>query len=522
MENYFSGKLTLPSLIEQGMQKRLWQGKIRDIQLVSHHLIIIISSGGVQLFDFASQNILWEIDCPIHSATFSPDRRLLATYWGFKIYLWDLQQGKFLTDLKSDSHYVTSNIVFLPDGQTIAFAQAKNGLFFYNLFSHQYTHKIAETREINFLILLDDASMMFFITGDETNDKIISIWDLELTRERKSLKIVNKDFKKYESLSRVISPDYKHIVYGHGKTQKVYLYELDSGKNIQVLEDYTENLKNIASGYHSEKIAMAFSNDGTLFAIGNSDRNLNIWNFKNREYLNNIKVSETGDIFSIRAISFSPNNQYIASVDSDNTIKIWDIHSNQKNYEKQYVQEFRAIALSLERQLLATCGQDGIILYDFNSGEKLKKIASNQEYFHRIYFNSKKNKLIACSFGGKVKVWDIASGVESFCLPGKNYNSMAVHPSQELIAAPVKESNQVEIWNVKSKSLIHNIESHEVNNCNVTFSPDGQVLLIEGSCYYQDDGKTVSFWDVNSGERVQTLRENRPNCHWSEITSFTL
>ena len=37
----FSGKLTSPYLLKQGMEKRLWQGKITGIELLTESLIII-------------------------------------------------------------------------------------------------------------------------------------------------------------------------------------------------------------------------------------------------------------------------------------------------------------------------------------------------------------------------------------------------------------------------------------------------------------------------------------------------
>lgn len=558
----FSGKLISPFLLEQGMEKRLWLGKINSIELFTQSLMIIKSLGGIKLFDFATQKTLWEIDCPMHGATFSPDEKFLITYFYFERYIWDLQQGKFLTELKPYARYITSNVVFLPDGETVAFAEAETGLIFYNLFSQQYTHKVEETREINSLILMDEKTMMVFLTEEGTEDKIISIWDIESTREVKLIKIVNEDFKISGRFWRAISPDYKCIVFAHGKTQKFYLYELESGKQKQVLADYTDNLRNIASGYHSEEISITFSKDGTLFAVGNSDGNINIWDFKNGEYFKMITVAENQDIFSIISMSFSPDNKYLAALDSNNKIQIWELESDRIIYDKEYSKGFRGVALSMETKLFATCKDDQINLYDFDSGEHTKKIEGSEESFCRVYFNSERTKLITLSFGNTIKLWDIKTGEELFSLPQKMYYSVAVHPHQEIIAATVKQSNKVEIWNLASRSLIRTIETSQYNNnsCDLTFSHDGKVLLVEDYDYYKNGNNTISFWDVdsgeflhqlteisasyfifspngkfiageshyydavalfdvNSGERIQEFRENPPNAHWSEITA---
>ena len=231
-------------------------------------------------------------------------------------------------------------------------------------------------------------------------------------------------------------------------------------------------------------------------------------------------------------------------------------------YDKQYNKEFRGVALSMETQLFATCQNDEINLYDFDSGELVKKIEGSQEYFFRVYFNSERTKLITLSFGDTIKLWDIETGAEILSLPEEMYDSVAVHPHQEIIAATVKKSNKVEIWNLTLRSLIRTIETSKYHNdsCDLTFSHDGKILLVEDYNYYKNGKNTISFWDVdsgnflhqltgisanrfifspngkfiagesrhydavalfdlNSGERIREFRENSPNAHWSEITA---
>lgn len=55
-------------------------------------------------------------------------------------------------------------------------------------------------------------------------------------------------------------------------------------------------------------------------------------------------------------------------------MEIWSLDFNQPIYEKQYIKEFRGVALSMEAQLFATCESNEINLHDFNPGEKVKKV----------------------------------------------------------------------------------------------------------------------------------------------------
>ena len=413
--NQFSGKVTLPYLLEQGMQKRLWKGDIIDIKLITKDLIIIVSSAGAELFDLNTNKTLWEIDCPTRDAIISPNFKFLVTPFNYKIYIWDLHKGKLLNEVKP--RWRTSNIAFSPDSQTITFGELDGCLSFYNLITERYETKTVAEQDINHITFSPSGDLVALFSQQDTIK--IEICDVESTKRVRSIEIRTEIEEVIAEFDIVYTPDNQYIIYANGRTQKVYIYDIESGEQFQVLENYTDNPDEIAGGL-CDNIAISFSEDGTLFAIGNCDKKIKLWNFNTKEYLDTITVSKSSKTnFYIKNISFDPNNNSLASVDSDNQITIWNIKNQKKVLTKQYRKNFSRLILSPNNQIFASIDCEGIFeeisLWDFSYGQQLKKIPTNQ-YITNIAFNSKATKLITSCSDDSIKIWDIESGREIFTL----------------------------------------------------------------------------------------------------------
>jgi hypothetical protein len=74
------GDFILPALQQQGMVKRLGQGQARKVIALNQELTVVISAGGATLFNMATGEALWEIDCPAYGGAVSANGRLLALY----------------------------------------------------------------------------------------------------------------------------------------------------------------------------------------------------------------------------------------------------------------------------------------------------------------------------------------------------------------------------------------------------------------------------------------------------------
>ncbi|MDC0838019.1 trypsin-like peptidase domain-containing protein, partial [Limnoraphis robusta] len=119
------GDFTLPALQQQGMIKRLGQGGVRQVIPLNQELMVVIAGGGASLFNLATGEAVWEIDCPALGGAVSADGQLLALRSNKDIYLWDLSTGQLLRQLTGHTRDVRS-VSFSPDGQTLASGSGDN------------------------------------------------------------------------------------------------------------------------------------------------------------------------------------------------------------------------------------------------------------------------------------------------------------------------------------------------------------------------------------------------------------
>ncbi len=507
----FFGKIILPYLLEQGMQKRLWQGRILDIKLIAKDLIIIISSIGAELFNFSRNKTSWEIDCPTESGIISRDNKFLIITWSDKIHVWDLQKGKLFQEFKSC--YFKSNIVFLNDSETIVYGERSGRLNFYNLVSGKLFVKNLGEPDIEFIKLSYDEKLIALVKdSDFSREYFVEIWNLETETKIQQIKLERADI--VDKFNLVFTPDNQHIIYAHGETQKVYIYDLEFGKLVQVFEDYTDNLEEMARGAYSSEITIKFSEDGKILSIGNCDLKIRLWNFETKEYLDQIPVGEFNNISSINAISFSPDNKYLASLNYDNQVQLWNIKNKEKIATKQYRKTFHGLEFNVEQKIFASIDfkkflQD-ITLWDVDSGKHIKIIDKYiDKYITDIALNHLGTKLLATSYDGIIQLWDIESTEEiislNLSLKEEHCTSIAISPDERLISATIvnRGNSKVKIWEIKSSNLIHTIEGNQSGKYIIDFndSCDSKSIIFREDYQY-----IVELWDNSLVNLPRLLR----------------
>jgi WD40 repeat protein len=177
------------------------------------------------------------------------------------------------------------------------------------------------------------------------DDNLIKIWDME-----GNLLHSLKDHKQ-KVWDVAISPDNQHLVSAsEDKTVKIW--------------DLEGHLLHTLKG-HQDAVRTVSTNDKQIMS-GSEDRTIKIWALAGN-LITTLEQHET----TVKGIALSPNQQYLASVDDDGKIILWQAN-NQTWEDIKIIQghdnSIWSVAFSPDSQTVATAGEDAkIILWSLNN-----------------------------------------------------------------------------------------------------------------------------------------------------------
>ncbi|OQR93372.1 transcriptional repressor TUP1-like protein [Achlya hypogyna] len=175
---------------------------------------------------------------------------------------------------------------------------------------------------------------------------------------------------------------------------------------------------------------------------------------------NGAQTNENEDAY-VRSVCFSPDGTKLVAGMPQNTIRIWDIASNEE-------------------------------------GPPL--VGHEAEIYSLDYVN---NLIVSGSGDRKVRLWDARSGECRHVFgtetggPADGVTNVALSPDGRLLAAASLDK-VVRIWNTETSQLMDRLEGHCDSVYSLAFSPDGK-NVISGSL-----DKNIMLWDVSASGRTTT------------------
>ena len=239
---------------------------------------------------------------------------------------------------------------------------------------------------------------------------------------------------------------------------------------------------------------VVFSPDGTRIATASDDKTVKIWDASSGREL----MTLTGHTDYVTRVAFSPDGKYLATSSADKTAKVWDAATGKAIITLTgHPDAVTDIDFSPDGVRLATAGHDKTVrIWDAATGRELLTISGFTEPVQDVAFSPDGTRL-AASDQTMAKVWDAATGQELFQI-GDNTDIGSVAFSPDGAQLLVSTAN-VKFWDISSGELVQTLSGHTNAIYQVAFSPDGARLASSSF------DRTIKVWNVESGQEIMTL-----------------
>ena len=240
-----------------------------------------------------------------------------------------------------------------------------------------------------------------------------------------------------------ISPDGKSIASRCSNGNTIKILNIESGKYFKTLSGHSGNYIN----------SISYSPDGKYLASGGNDDTIKIWDVESEQCVKILLVHSW-----VNSVCYSPDGRYLASGGQNDTIKIWDVESEQCVKILLGRSSVTTVCYSPDGRYLASANNNTVKIWDVENGQCVKTLLGHSYYVESVCFTTDGKHLASGGSNGTIKIWDI-----------------------------------------NSKKCIKTLLGHSSVISSVCFTEDGKYLA--SGCY----DKTIKIWKIESGKCVKTL-----------------
>jgi hypothetical protein len=303
----------------------------------------------------------------IWNVAFSPDGKRLASSRQNDIFIWDVDNGKLISQMNGHRGNITS-LCFGPDGKWLISASTDRSLKSWDV---------------------------------ESGENIQTLGESPSSHERRFIPGLGTDC--YRSIA--LKHDGKELAHANGNSSSIS-YSVSaltpplvgSGEIFSVLKDKLPVW------------SVAFNADGMRYACGRIDGSV---------YLMGVGMSTKIDAATdtVLSVAYSADGQQLATASADGMVKLWSANdgraiANLTPHEKAA----RCVAFNHDASLVVSAGEDGIVrITSQQNSSATIELAAHQGKATAASFHPTDNRLATTGSDGLVRIWS-DSGRELFVL----------------------------------------------------------------------------------------------------------
>lgn len=256
-----------------------------------------------------------------------------------------------------------------------------------------------------------DGKWMATASGDPGQFGSVKLWLAEPTGGGKPVRDL------LESIDCVFavafSPDSK-LLAAAGADRAIRIWEVESGKEIAVIEDHADWILDIA-----------FSPDGKRLVSASRDKTSKVFDVAKKESL----VTFPGHGQTVYTVAFHPDGKNVYSGGEDNLIRIWGPDNDGKQVGQ--IGGFGGPVFRLQftpdgKEILA-CGSDKTVrVFNAESKAAVRALAGHTDWVYSFAISPNGKTVASGSWDGEVRLWNLADGkLERTILAAPGYKPAA-------------------------------------------------------------------------------------------------
>jgi WD40 repeat protein len=262
-----------------------------------------------------------------------------------------------------------------------------------------------------------------------------------------------------------VEPKFRLLAAGT-TTQTIYLWDLPLG------DLHFPSL----SGPAPVTRALSFSPDGEYLAAAGGDQRIRLFRHSTGQIVKTLE----GHRGLVRAITVHPNGRLLVSAGFDGTLRSWRFpHGSELRRMDSDSKENFSLAILPENDIIASAGSGwNISLWKLSDGALLRRIPSGSDGILHLAAAHASELIASAGRDRALSVWNAHTGllVRRFSLHASPITGLAFFPGDQILVT-TGQDGILYLWNLSSPDPIASLVTGENSINAMTLSSDGQTLI---------------------------------------------
>ncbi len=254
---------------------------------------------------------------------------------------------------------------------------------------------------------------------------------------------------------------------------------------------------------HRDRINdLSFSDDGRWLVTGSADETVKLWDLSTNQLIRTIQIDKV--VFSVLLL----DEKTVAVGTKEGTVELWPTDGTLgQDFRGRHRDSVDGLALSPDKTKLVSRSADQTLnVWDISGLELTDTIEDHEDRVTDVSFSDSSDVIISTSQDRSLRLWQFGRSAPS--IDGTN---PSFSPDQRIIATA--EEGNILLWRTNG-TLIHKFTAHSAPVTEISFSPQGNTMAsaaadgaiklwaLEGE---QVDGKPLKSWTGHQ-DTVASLR----------------